>query len=58
MSKEWVCFIYSNEVCKDAHWRGQQPNWKGEHPYPKGHDRCGWVEIPETADKAFADDDA
>ena len=53
--KDWICFIYKNTTCKEAHHRAQQPNWRGAS-HPIGHDRCGWFEIAEQGNKRFADE--
>jgi len=56
MSQEWHCTIggYGGDQCEQAHYKAQLPTWKGDRQYPAGHDRCGWVEVPEIADKKFA----
>ena len=51
--KKWLCFTesFGNQNCQDAHWRGQQPTWKGDRPYPLGHDECRWVVVSGKPDK-------
>ena len=51
--RRWICVI-DKERCKHDHWRRSQPDWKGE-PL-RGHDLCGWVDMPVPADKTFASD--
>lgn len=57
MTSRWFCYVEGvpEERCLSMHWirakRRTETDVYREYPYPVGHEKCGWVEVPEKADK-------